>query len=83
MQLAEAEIRPRKPLFHLATAEAILVEAHAAIGDNEPKSSAGRAAFLAVLRKTLSAARKSAEAELRRRAAASSARRTSRRPRTS
>jgi [protein-PII] uridylyltransferase len=65
MQLAEAETRPRKPLFSLLTAEAILAEAHGAMGDCEPKSSAGRAAFLAVLRKTLSGARKGAEAELR------------------
>ena len=37
MQLVEAEIRPRKSLFHLSTAEAILAEARTAIGDNEPK----------------------------------------------
>ena len=46
MQLAEAEIRPRKPLFHLATAEAIL--ARGAGGDRRPTSRsrpAGRAAL--------------------------------------
>jgi [protein-PII] uridylyltransferase len=64
MQLAEAEIRPRKPLFQLAGADAILKEAHTAIAGNEPRSPAGRAAFLAVLRRTLTEARQGAEAEL-------------------
>src|SRR5688572_8359518 len=64
MQLVEAEIRPRKPLFSLMTAEAILDETRAALAGTEPKSTAGRAVFLAVLRRTLANARKSAEAEL-------------------
>ena len=65
MPLAEAEIRPRKPLFHLSTAEAILAEAHGR--DRRQRAEVARPAARRssrVLRKTLAAARKSAEAEL-------------------
>jgi [protein-PII] uridylyltransferase len=65
MQLAEAEIRPRKPLFHLKTAEAILDEVGHAIGEQSPKSGPARAIVLAQMRKALGEARKAAEAELK------------------
>ncbi|MEO6394498.1 MAG: [protein-PII] uridylyltransferase [Devosia sp.] len=64
MPVAEAETRPRKPLFHLRTAETILDEIEAALDQNSPKSAAGRAAVLAVMRNALAEARKSAEGEL-------------------
>ena len=64
MPLVEAETRPRKPLFVLRSAEALLDELKTAIGPESPKSPASRAVVLAHLRQTLSAARKSAEAEL-------------------
>src|SRR3954468_11303555 len=64
MPVAEAELRPKKASFHLKSADAILAEALAAIGQDSPKSAAARSAVLAVMRKTLAEARKSAEAEL-------------------
>ncbi|HWA18688.1 MAG TPA: [protein-PII] uridylyltransferase, partial [Devosia sp.] len=64
MPVAEAELRPRKPLFHLTSAEAILDEIEAALEQNSPKSAAARSTVLAIMRKTLDAARKSAEADL-------------------
>ncbi len=64
MQLAEAEIRPRKPYFQLQTAEAILDEIGRAIGSESPKSGQARAIVLAHMRQTLAAARQGAEAEL-------------------
>ena len=53
MPLAEAEIRPRKPLFHLKAADPILADLRAALGEISPKSSQGRALALAQFRKTL------------------------------
>ena len=53
MTLAEAEAKPRKPLFSLKPAEVILGELDAAIGDAAPKSAAARAAVLAHIRQTL------------------------------
>ncbi len=64
MPLAEAEIRPRKPLFHLKTADVILAELKAEIGDGSAKSSQARAIALAAFKRALAEARKSAEAEL-------------------
>jgi [protein-PII] uridylyltransferase len=64
MTLAEAEAKPRKPLFVLKSAETILAELDAAIGDEAPKSGAARALVLAHIRKTLAEARRQAEAEL-------------------
>ena len=64
MTLAEAEAKPRKPLFSLKPAEVILGELDAAIGDAAPKSAAARAAVLAHIRQTLTEARQQAEAEL-------------------
>ena len=64
MPLVEAEIRPRKPLFELATAETLLGELDARIGNASPKSAAARAIVLAHMRATLAAARRGAEAEL-------------------
>ena len=64
MTLAEADARPRKPVFALKSAETILSELDAAIGDEAPKSTAARALVLAHIRKTLAEARRSAEAEL-------------------
>jgi [protein-PII] uridylyltransferase len=64
MTLAEAEAKPRKPLFVLKSAETILAELDTAIGDEAPKSGAARAVVLAHIRKTLAEARRQAEAEL-------------------
>src|SRR5215217_4782036 len=64
MTLAEAEVKPRKPLFALKSAEIILDELDTAIGEEAPKSTAARAIVLAHIRKTLAEARKQAEAEL-------------------
>src|SRR5688500_9029553 len=64
MPLAEAEIRPRKAHFELKTAETILEDIRHALGDQSPKSAAARGIVLQHLRKALSEARKSAEAEL-------------------
>ena len=64
MTLAEAEAKPKKPLFALKTAETILGELDAAIGEEAPKSTAARAIVLAHIRQTLAEARKQAEAEL-------------------
>ena len=64
MTLAEADAKPRKPLFALKSAETILSELDDAIGVDDPKSSTARAKVLAHIRQTLAEARKSAEAEL-------------------
>ncbi|HTO28527.1 MAG TPA: nucleotidyltransferase domain-containing protein, partial [Devosia sp.] len=64
MMLAEAEAKPRRPLFTLKSAETIFGELEAVIGEEAPKSSTARAAVLAHIRKTLAEARKQAEAEL-------------------
>ena len=64
MMLAEADLKPRKPLFALKSAETLLAELEAAIGVEAPKSTAARAIVLALVRKTLAEARQSAEAEL-------------------
>lgn len=64
MPLAEAEIRPRKPLFHLETADVILAGLRAEIGANSAKSSQARAIALGAFKRALANARKSAEAEL-------------------
>ncbi len=64
MTLAEADAKPRKPLFALKSAETILSELDAAIGADDPKSTAARAKVLAHIRQTLAEARQSAEAEL-------------------
>lgn len=66
MPLAEAELRPRKPLFHLKTADVILAELKAEIGASgtTAKSSQARAIALTAFKRALAEARKSAEAEL-------------------
>jgi [protein-PII] uridylyltransferase len=64
MTLAEAEAKPRKPLFALKSARTILAELDAVIGDAPPKSGAARALVLAHIRKTLAEARQQAEDEL-------------------
>ncbi|WIY53089.1 [protein-PII] uridylyltransferase [Devosia sp. YIM 151766] len=64
MTLAAAEARPRKPLFALRNADAIMAELDAAIGGEPAKSPAARAAVLGHFRQILADARASAEAEL-------------------
>src|SRR3954467_1299843 len=65
MPVAEADLRPlKKAAFHLKSAETILEQVAAALGQDSPKSSSGRSSVLAVMRKSLAEARKSAEAEL-------------------
>ncbi len=65
MPVAEAETRQRKPSLVIDPgAEALLAELDAAVGDQQPKSAAARAAVLAHLRHTLNEARRAAEAEL-------------------
>src|ERR1700712_3611924 len=64
MPVAEAELRPKKAQFHLKTAETILDDVMAAIGQDSPKSAGARSVVLGLMRKTLAEARKSAEAEL-------------------
>ncbi len=64
MPVAEAELRPRKPLFHLTSAEDILDEIEAGLEQDSPKSANARSTVLAIMRKTLESARKSAEADL-------------------
>jgi [protein-PII] uridylyltransferase len=64
MPIAEADVRPRKPLFQLKTTDTILREVMMALGTESPKSAAARATVLAYMRKTLAEARKQAEAEL-------------------
>ncbi|MEQ1771609.1 MAG: [protein-PII] uridylyltransferase [Devosia sp.] len=64
MPVAEAETRPRKPLFQLKSAEVILDEIEAALDQNSPKSAAGRSAVLAIVRQNLAEQRKTAEADL-------------------
>src|SRR5689334_19728446 len=64
MPVAEIEVRPRKPVFQLKSAEAILDEIEVALEDNSPKSAAARSIVLGVMRRALADARKSAEADL-------------------
>ena len=64
MTLAEAEVRPRKPQFALKTADTILAELDALVGEEPARSPTARAAVLAHIRHTLAEARTSAEAEL-------------------
>ena len=64
MPVAEAELRPKKASFHLKSADAILDEVKAAIGQDSPKSAQARSAVLAVMRRSLAEARRSAEADL-------------------
>jgi [protein-PII] uridylyltransferase len=64
MPVAEADLRPKKATFHLKSAEAILDEVMAALGQDSPKSASARSLVLAAMRKSLADARKSAEAEL-------------------
>ncbi len=64
MTLAETEARPKKPQFVLKTAETLLAEFDALVGDEPARSPAARALVLAHVREALVQARKSAEAEL-------------------
>src|SRR5690242_2270756 len=64
MPVAEAELRPKKAQFHLKSAAAILEDISRTLGQDSPKSAQARSAVLAIIRKTLAEARKSAEAEL-------------------
>jgi [protein-PII] uridylyltransferase len=65
MQVVEAEVRPRKPLFAVATAETILADLRVAIDGALPQSSLARARVLAYLRHLLADVRAGAEAELK------------------
>lgn len=62
--LAETEARPRKPQFALKTADQILVELDALVGEGSPRDAASRQAVLAHFRQTLAEARQGAEADL-------------------
>ncbi len=64
MPLVEADLRPRKPLFHLVTAETILAGIAADIAGKLPRSPEARALVLTAFKNALADARKSAEAEL-------------------
>src|SRR5690606_11438919 len=64
MTLAEAEVRPKKALFALKTADTILADLDALIGDEPAKSPNARAQILAHLRQVLAEARAGAEADL-------------------
>ena len=64
MTLAEAEARPKKAQFALKTADVLLAEFDALLGEEPARSQTARAAVLAHIRHTLADARKSAEAEL-------------------
>jgi [protein-PII] uridylyltransferase len=64
MTLAEAEARSRKPQFVLKTADMLLAEFDALLGEEPARSPKARMAVLAHIRQTLAEARKSAEAEL-------------------
>ncbi|KRA95800.1 protein-PII uridylyltransferase [Devosia sp. Root685] len=64
MTLVDAEAKPRKAHFALKTADTLLVELDALVGDQPAKSPAARTAVLAHMRHTLAEARIDAEAEL-------------------
>ena len=64
MTLAEAEARPKKAQFALKTADVLVAEFDALLGEEPARSQTARAAVLAHIRRTLTDARKSAEAEL-------------------
>jgi [protein-PII] uridylyltransferase len=64
MPLAEAELRSRKPLFQVQTADALLARMRAALEGEPAQSAKARAAVLAILKATLAEARSTAEADL-------------------
>lgn len=64
MTLAEAEARPKKAQFALKTADTLVAEFDALLGDEPARSPKARMAVLAHIRQALADARKSAEAEL-------------------
>ena len=64
MPVAEAEARPRKPLFHLKPSDTILEDIRVALGEVSPKAAQGRSIVLATVRKYLNESRHAAEAEL-------------------
>ena len=65
MPLAEADSRPRKPLFAAKPATVLIEELDREVGALSPRSREARAIVLAHLRKALAEARHDAEAELR------------------
>jgi len=64
MTLAVTEARPKKAQFALKTADMLVAEFDALLGEEPARSPKARMAVLAHVRETLAAARKSAEAEL-------------------
>ena len=64
MPLAEAELRPRKPLFQLQSAESILATIAAEVGTISPRAPEARVIALSAFKAALATARKSAEADL-------------------
>ncbi|MBB4052341.1 [protein-PII] uridylyltransferase [Devosia subaequoris] len=64
MTLAEAEARPKKAQFALKTANTLVAEFDALLGDEPARSPKARMAILAHIRQTLADARHSAEVEL-------------------
>jgi len=64
MTLAVTEARPKKPQFALKTADTLVAEFDALLGDEPARSPKARMAVLAHIRQALTDARKSAEAEL-------------------
>ncbi|NGP16776.1 [protein-PII] uridylyltransferase [Devosia aurantiaca] len=64
MTLAETEARPKKPQFGLKTADQIIAELDALVGEGSARDTSARQAVLAHFRETLTAARQNAEAEL-------------------
>jgi len=65
MPLADPDVRPKKPAFHLTHSDAILGELRRLVAGQDPKSAPARALILGHVREVLAAARVSAEAELR------------------
>jgi len=65
MPSAEADIRPRKPIFAAKPAQVLVEELDGAVGTRDPRSREARAAVLAHLRGVLASARAEAEEELR------------------
>ena len=65
MQLAEPDLKPKKPAFQLIQAETILGDIRRVVAGADPKSAASRALVLAHVRSVLAEARIGAEAELR------------------
>ena len=62
--LAETEPKTKKAQFALKTADVIVAELNALVGDESPKAPATRARILAHIRQTLAEARAAAEADL-------------------